>query len=59
MKPKTDGWRSDKCTFSLEHCHEAAESSLPFGWSGIIVPDLTLIAQLYPRSQPNNTSVAA
>lgn len=59
MKPKTDGQRSDKCTPILEHCQEAAESSLLVGWSGIIVPDLTLIIQLSASSLPGRTSVKA
>lgn len=59
MNPKTDGQWSDKCTSNLENCHKAAEYSLLVGWSGIIVPDLTLTAQLYASSLPHNTSVKA
>lgn len=56
MKPKTDGQRSDKCTSILEHCQEAAESSLLVGWSGLITPDLT---QLSASSLPGRPSVKA
>lgn len=59
MKPKTDGQRSDKYTSILEHCQEAAESSLLVGWSGIIMPDLTLITLLSASSLPGRTSVKA
>lgn len=55
MKPKTDGQRSDKCTSILEHCQEAAESSLLVGWSGIITPDFTPMAQLSASSLPGRT----
>lgn len=55
-----DWWtKSDKCMSVLEHCQEAAESSLLVGWSGIIVSHLTLIAQLPASSLPGRTSVKA
>lgn len=59
MKPKTDGQQTDKCMSNLEHCHEAVESSVLVGWSGIILPDLTLITQIYASSLMDNTSVKA
>lgn len=59
MKPKTDGQRRDKCISISEHCQEAAESSLLVGWSGIIMPDLTLITLLSASSLPGRTSVKA